>query len=273
MTKRPDSDVGPFFSPTNAHFGCHKARCVKICMEIEAEAEEVKRVPAFNVPGVILLLAGTWLTIHGLERYVLSNEAAHWLTVRFSFIPVIYQMDWSFLPLAGMPFWTPVSHAFLHGDWGHVAANSLFFIVFGTVVARRLGWLRFLVFFAIGAAAGAFGYWLGSSEPNIPMIGASGAISACLGASLRFAFHGRFGDPNSHLHRRLTLLETLTNRRTVPFLIIWLASSAIFDSGIVAQAGDAGIAWQAHLAGFVFGIVGFALFDPLGQPLRDDRFP
>ncbi|MEM9733795.1 MAG: rhomboid family intramembrane serine protease [Pseudomonadota bacterium] len=232
---------------------------------MENEEIQQRSAPAFNVPGVVLALVGAWLAIHGVERYVLTLEAAHWVTVRFSFIPIIYSMDWALLPLWGMPFWSPVSHAFLHGDWGHAGSNSLFFLIFGTVVARRLGWLRFLVFFAFGAAAGAFGYWLGQGEPTIPMIGASGAISACLGASLRFAFHGRFGSPENHLSPRLTLMGTLTNAKTLPFLLAWLATSAVFDSGIVAQAGDAGIAWQAHLGGFLFGIAAFALFDPLGR--------
>ncbi|MEL7274583.1 MAG: rhomboid family intramembrane serine protease [Pseudomonadota bacterium] len=240
---------------------------------MEEETPQQKSAPAFNVPGVVLILVAVWLAIHGLERYVLSVDGAHWLVVRFSFIPVIYNMDWALLPLAGMPFWTPVSHAFLHGDWGHVGTNSLFFLIFGTIVARRFGWVRFLLFFALGAAAGALGYWLGQGEPSIPMIGASGAISACLGASLRFAFHGRIGNPDNHLSPRLTLAQTLTSARTLPFLLIWLATSAIFDSGVVAQAGDAGIAWQAHLGGFLFGIVAFAPFDPLGrfQPAR--QFP
>ena len=87
-------------------------------------------------------------------------------------------------PLRQAP--TLLTHAFLHGSWAHLLGNLVFLWVFGDNVEDRLGHLRFLAFYLLGAAVGALAHALVTPDPRVPLIGASGAISAVLGAYVRF---------------------------------------------------------------------------------------
>src|ERR1700736_4470001 len=115
--------------------------------------------PIFNVPAAVLAIVALFVLVRGGEEFLLSNDDEIEFLWYFAFIPARY--DSSLLPSDTFPggfgadIWTFVSYAFIHGDAIHLTMNTLWFLPFGSAVARRFGTLRFFGFFIATAAAGA----------------------------------------------------------------------------------------------------------------------
>jgi membrane associated rhomboid family serine protease len=140
---------------------------------------------------------------------------------------------------------------FLHGGWGHFLGNMLFLWIFGDNVEDRLGHFRFLVFYlAAGYAATLAHYWANPGSA-IPAVGASGAISGVLGAYL-------FLHPMARI-RTLVFFGFFLQMVDIPaliylpvwFLIQFFSGVVSFGSRTAQEAG--GVAWFAHIGGFVAG--------------------
>jgi membrane associated rhomboid family serine protease len=151
------------------------------------------------------------------------------------------------------PAMTLVTSMFLHGSWGHLLGNMLYLWIFGNNIEDRLGHGRFVLFYlacGLGAAAAQI---LPDPGSRIPMIGASGAISGVLGAYMLLYPHARI----------LVLIPLgfmfLHHVRAVWLLGVWFALQII--SALAAPPGAGGVAWWAHIGGFVAGLV-------LALPLR-----
>ncbi len=228
-----------------------------------------KREPIFNVPVVVVIMIAGLVAIHATLVWLLGAENQMFVTYVMAFHPWIFGAPDSDLYLPAMRFWTPVSYALLHGDWTHLGINCAYLLAFGTPVARRFGVVRFCVLMLAGAVGGAFAHWLTNMGSDVPMIGASAAVSAAMGAAIRFALAP--GVPTAAtVHRpALSLGASLANRGILTFVVVWFALNWLFGSGVLSVLGqDAGIAWQAHIGGFLVGWLGFNLLDPIG---RDDR--
>jgi membrane associated rhomboid family serine protease len=232
------------------------------------------REPAFNLPGVVLgsllVLAG----IHAVRVFLLSPEADVEILLLFAFIPARFGPDYAGVLPGGdaADVWTFVTYSLLHGDWMHLAVNCLWLAAFGSAVAWRFGTVRFLVFSAVAAAAGAgLHLWVHSGE-LVPMIGASAAISGQMAAAIRFAF--QTGGPLGQMRGRGRaafeapadgLLDALRQPQVMIFLLVWFGLNLLFGLGAatIPGTGEAGIAWEAHVGGFLAGLIGFRLFDPI----------
>lgn len=146
---------------------------------------------------------------------------------------------------------TPLTAMFLHGGWFHVIGNMLFLWVFGDNVEDRLGSWRFAAFYFIsGYAAAAVHIFLDSSD-LVPMIGASGAISAVLGAYLLLF-------PRSMIRVLIPVILLIPALVPAPLMIgVWFALNLISGLGTLGaeSVGSGGTAWFAHLGGFLAGIV------------------
>jgi membrane associated rhomboid family serine protease len=157
------------------------------------------------------------------------------------------------------PWLTLLTSMFLHGSWFHVIGNMWFLFIFGDNVEDRMGPSRFLVFYlAAGATAGLCQYLLSPSS-RIPTVGASGAIAGVLGAY--FLLYPRA--------RVITLIflfvfPWLVEIPALIYLGIWFLmqlSSGLLNLGqLGAGASVGGIAWWAHIGGFVFGLLTVRLF-------------
>jgi membrane associated rhomboid family serine protease len=148
------------------------------------------RQPIFNVPGVVLVLLGSFLAVH-LVRWALPAEDGAWLTAVLAFIPARETGLADDLPGGDIAAVTSfVTHQFVHGDLAHLLINSAWLLAFGTPVARRTDAVRFLAFFLLAGIAGALLYLAVNGSALILVIGASGAISGLMGAAFRFLFRG-----------------------------------------------------------------------------------
>jgi membrane associated rhomboid family serine protease len=231
--------------------------------------------PVFNVPRVITAILALLIGIHALREFVLSDNENIEFLLLFAFIPVRY--DASVLAMGSMPgglgaeAWTFVTYALIHGDWIHLSVNGVWLLAFGSPIARRFGAARFLVFFVVTAAAGAIAHLFTHVGDLQPMIGASAAISGCMAAAMRFVFQRggplhllRESDADAYRVPALPLVTALRDRRILVFLIAWFAINALFAFTAAPIIGTGQVvAWQAHIGGFLAGLIAFAAFDPV----------
>ncbi len=149
--------------------------------------------------------------------------------------------------------WYPLlTHMFLHGGWVHFLSNMWTLFIFGDNVEDRMGSFRFLVFYVFGGiAAGLLQLLLGA--PNIPSIGASGAIAAVLGAYFLF-----FPRAQVITFVPVFFLPWFVNIPAVIYLGFWFISqlfSGLVSLTLPAGMSMGGIAWWAHIGGFLFGLL------------------
>ncbi|MCJ8506938.1 rhomboid family intramembrane serine protease [Rhizobium lemnae] len=231
-----------------------------------------RREPAINLPGPLLAILGLLIVLFVLDAYVLSDEMRAYFLFELAYTPLRYVF-----PLSGQGLewlWTPVTYSFLHGSIEHLAFNGLWLAAFGAPVFRRIGFKRFMVFWALSAACSAFFHAALNWGQETILIGASGVISALMGAACRFAFPasgtGMFGR-DVHLLPRQGIVGAMRNRTVLIFTILWFLGNVLIALGIPLVGGDdSAIAWDAHIGGFLFGYLLFSAFDP-GVIERHDR--
>jgi membrane associated rhomboid family serine protease len=151
-----------------------------------------------------------------------------------------------------------VSFMFLHSGFWHLLGNMWSLFIFGDNVEDRLGSVRYLAFYLLCGVASGVSHLLTNLHSNIPVIGASGAIAGVMGAY--FILHPR--------SRILTLIPIffIPYFLEIPaafFLGIWFVMQ--FVSAALSPGNTGGIAWWAHIGGFVFGIIFLKLFLVLPQ--------
>jgi membrane associated rhomboid family serine protease len=233
--------------------------------------------PIFNVPTIVMAIIGVFVLVYAGEELLLSNEEDIAFLNYFAFIPARY--DSSLLPSGSFPggvgakIWTFITYAFIHGGIVHLAVNSIWFLPFGSAVARRFGILRFTGFFAATAAAGALAHLVTHRGESIWMIGASAAVSGVMAGAIRFAFQRggpifRSEDSAAYLVPAAPLSVALRDPRILVFLLAWFGLNLLFGTASIGlPGGEQSIAWQAHIGGFVAGLLLFSLFDPVpAQP-------
>ena len=156
---------------------------------------------------------------------------------------------------------------FLHGGWAHIGGNMLFLWIFGDNVEDRLGHVRFLIFYLLCGYFASYAHAFANPHSPMPAVGASGAIAGVLGAYL-FLF------PRAHV-LTLVALGFYVNTVAVPVIVylpIWFLLQLISGVASIArtsaetQAG--GVAFWAHIGGFVAGPLIFLLLGGRRAPKR-----
>jgi membrane associated rhomboid family serine protease len=233
--------------------------------------------PIFNVPGIVLAIIGTCALVWAGETYLLTDEESVSFVYCFGFVPARYDgppLPASLCPRGtGAEIWSFVTYAFLHGSFTHLATNSFLLLLVGTPVARRFGTLRVLGFFAATAAGGALATLVLHWDEQIPMVGASATFYGFTAGAFRFVFQPggpvarfRHDDPSAYFVPAAPLLSALRNFRVVVLVAVWLGLN-VLDAMIENGASDAvRVSWEAHVGGFLTGLLLFPLFDPV--PLR-----
>ena len=174
----------------------------------------------------------------------------------------VFLQIYGIVPGAFIPS-TLLTGMFLHGGWSHVIGNMWYLWIFGDNVEDRLGHGRFLVFYLLCGFAAAFGQIVMDPDSTLPMIGASGAIAGVMGAYFVLYPHSRV----------LTLIPLIIFWEIIELPAIMLLGfwflMQLFSAGaiaVTASTGGGGVAFMAHVAGFVIGMISVFAFRRRQRP-------
>lgn len=150
----------------------------------------------------------------------------------------------------GEDYYTLFTSMFLHGGWMHLIGNMMFLWVFSDNIEQIIGNFHFLVFYLLGGLAAHAAHIFFNVNSTVPTVGASGAISAILGAYLMMF-------PGSKIKILVLFLFSSFRIPALLFLGIWIVQQLV--SGVAAigptTTESEGVAWWAHIGGFAFGVI------------------
>ena len=219
-------------------------------------------IPSSSFPAVTvgLIVINTLIFLYqtnlgaGEERFVLH----------YGFVPLVYghasHVDsWNLSARFGPMF----SSMFLHGGWLHLIGNMWTLWIFGDNVEDRLGKGRFLLYYLVSGLAAVYLHYLTEPTSGLPVIGASGAIAGIMGAYFVLYPHSRV----------LTLIPLIIFWEIIELPAIFLLGfwflMQLFSAGAIAATAHSqsgGVAFMAHVAGFVAGLIGVFVFRKRRRP-------
>ena len=169
-----------------------------------------------------------------------------------------FVLRWAAVPAqisSGHHWITILTAMFMHGSWMHIIGNMVFLWAFGPEIEDAMGPVRYLLFYLIGGGAAMLAQVLADPHSTVPNLGASGAIAAVMGAFL-VTF------PRDRIKAVLFLFVFFRVTFIPAFLLIgfWFLIQ-LFSVGAVAQVQTGGVAYLAHVGGFIFGAVTARLFE------------
>ncbi len=186
-----------------------------------------------------------------LYEFMQGSGAAR-VVMQFGLIPYELVHGVELTPQAAFPTsLTIFTSMFLHGGWMHLGGNMLYLWIFGNNIEDRLGPVRFLIFYLLSGVFAVFLFVATGPETQAPLVGASGAVSGVLGAYvvhyprarvLTVIFFGWFV--------RLIWIPAFV------VLGIWFVMQLLFALPTIGAATSGGVAYGAHVGGFLFGMAG-----------------
>jgi membrane associated rhomboid family serine protease len=231
--------------------------------------------PIFNVPKGVLTASAVMIAVQ-IALGFLPEDAALYIVRLLAFIPARYSGAAAELPGGYAACITSfVTYMIVHAGWAHLLVNLAWMVAFGSGVERRIGETRFFAFSILCGIAGALTHLALHFGDLAPVVGASAAISGQMAAALRVVFGerrrgegGRFDFARSTLP---SLTESLTDPRMILIIAIWAGLNLVFGLGAVTMGGVEGeIAWEAHVGGFLFGLLFYGFFDRVGA-VREEK--
>jgi membrane associated rhomboid family serine protease len=228
-------------------------------------------VRSHSFPAINWALIGANLAVF-LYEAALSPTRFNQLIAQYGLVPARLHLtdpQWVFThPFALVTLFTSM---FLHGGWFHVISNMWFLYIFGDNVEDRMGSLRYLAFYLASGLVAALAQTLVLPNSQLPTIGASGAIAGVLGAYLLMYPKGRV--------LTLVLIFILPWFVEIPaifYLGFWFLSQLFSGISILSLSSTAnmgGVAWWAHIGGFVFGMIFYRFFTHRYHPSFPRRYP
>jgi membrane associated rhomboid family serine protease len=193
-----------------------------------------RRTRRFALVTALIIVVNVWVFLRELE----GGDA---FVARWAVIPAA---------VAGGHAWITVLTAmFMHGSWLHILGNMVFLWAFGPGIEDAMGRLRYLAFYLIGGIVAMLAQVAGSPTTTVPCHGASGAIAAVMGAFIVIF-------PRDRIRSLLIIViyVTVTYIPAVLLIGVWFLIQ-LLDAGAVAKVQTGGVAYLAHVGGFLFGVV------------------
>jgi len=160
--------------------------------------------------------------------------------------------QWSVIPaeiVSGHHWITILTAMFMHGSWSHIIGNMVFLWAFSPEIEDAMGRGRYLIFYLVGGLVAMLAQVVADPHSTVPNLGASGAIAAVMGAFL-------VTYPRDQI-RTLLFIFVFARIRFIPAALLiglWFVIQ-LFHAGVVAQVQTGGVAYLAHVGGFIFGAV------------------
>ena len=230
--------------------------------------------PIFNVPRSVIWASGLMAAVQ-FVRKLLPDELSLTVLLALAFIPARYSGAAPELPGGYLTAVTSfVTYMIVHGGWLHLLVNVAWMLTFGSAMARRIGDRKFFYFSILCGIAGALTHLAFHFGDMAPVVGASAAISGQMAGALRFIFSAKRRPGEMALDfvdaPLWSLGRTLSDYRILIFLVFWVALNVYFGlSSVWVGDAEGGIAWEAHIGGFLCGLLTFGFFDraPAAEPL------
>ena len=192
---------------------------------------------------------------------ILANAAIFWFELRIGEAALQnFIFTWGLVPAqflsAPQEAWLTIfTSMFLHGGWFHLLSNMWVLYIFGDNIEDRMGAAPYLFFYLLSGAAAALLQTFIAQDSSVPMIGASGAIAGVLGAYL-------ISYPGARIASLVPILFifTIVDVPAVIFLIFWFISQLYSGLFAIQGGSSSGIAWWAHIGGFIFGLIMVSFF-------------
>jgi membrane associated rhomboid family serine protease len=174
--------------------------------------------------------------------------------------------QWSAIPAqitSGHHWITILTAMFMHGSWSHIIGNMIFLWAFAPEIEDAMGPVRYLIFYLAGGIVAMLAQVAASPHSTVPNLGASGAIAAVMGAFI-------VTYPSDRIKSVLFIFIffKVTYIPAVLLIGFWFLTQ-LFHAGVVAQSQTGGVAYLAHVGGFIFGAVFGRLFERSGQVVSD----
>ena len=206
--------------------------------------------PLVTVSLVVLNVLAFFLELSQPSSGALQSFIQAW-----GVVPREYALARDIPPTIPLPFWsTLITSMFLHGGWLHLGGNMLYLWIFGDNLEKTMGHARFLVFYLVCGVAAGLAHIFFSGASNVPTVGASGAISGVLGGYLVLFPRNRV---------RVLTRAGIVAMPAIVVLGFWIVIQLISGIGSLAvRTETGGVAYVAHIGGFVAGLVLVRLMSP-----------
>jgi len=220
-------------------------------------------IPSSTYPYVTVALLSVNIAVF-LYQITLGLDGVELFIYKTAAIPLEITSRTDIGPSSLVPLpYTLLTAMFVHGGLIHIVGNMLFLWIFGDNVEDRFGHVLFLLFYLASGVAASMGHILLDPESTMPMVGASGAIAGVLGAYFLLF-------PRAQVNT-LVILPLFISMARVPailFLGFWFLFQ-IINSGVSSTEG--GVAWFAHIGGFVAGILAALVYKAFAAAFQRSR--
>lgn len=220
----------------------------------------VKPPPAFNVPAIVAVVIAVLVVIH-VGLWLLGQDWQVWSLYALALIPARFTSP-GFPMIPGSEYWSLATYMLLHGNWTHLVFNCIWLLIFGTPVARYMGNGRFLLIALFSGIVGGICSLMLHWGQDLVVVGASGGVMGLMGSAIPLMYGGRLSDGR---WRPASFGELVSNRRALVFTAVVLGITLF--SGGTGWTGNSflpegAIAWEAHVGGFIAGILAFYVLAP-----------
>jgi membrane associated rhomboid family serine protease len=224
--------------------------------------------PTSTRPYVTIGILISCVLVYVWQHLLLSNVGAQQAAYAFGLVPAVLTGREMLPPeMQIIPAWASiVTSMFMHGGFWHLAGNMLYLWIFGNNIEDSMGHLRFLLFYLLCGVAAVFAQVLPNPGSVIPMVGASGAISGVLGAYMLLFPRARvlLGLPLG------LLIVQLGRFPAIWVLAAWFVMQLVLGGlSAIQSTGESqgGVAFSAHIGGFIAGLALVAFFKRRNVPL------
>lgn len=223
----------------------------------------IPRPPAVTY-GLILVNAAVFL-----YQSILSPDASYIFSVEHALVPRRYfDPVWAiYYGLSPDNYWPFITGIFMHGGWLHIILNMWTLYIFGSSLEGRIGRIPFLIFYLLCGVAASFAHAWFNSDSVVPALGASGAIAGVTGA-----YAVTFPRAKILILIPIVIIPLFFHIPALAFALIWFGLQFLQGAiDLVSSSMGGGIAWWAHIGGFIAGVALIPLFRFGPDQTRDVR--
>jgi membrane associated rhomboid family serine protease len=218
-------------------------------------------IPTRHFPIVTIVLIAANVAVY-VYQLTLTGYQYQAMIFKWGFIPIEYTKSVQVYEELAVPYGvTAFTSMFVHGGFMHLAGNMLYLWIFGNNIEDYLGKVKFIIFYLVSGAAALGLFTLTSPHSQVPLVGASGAIAGVLGAYVALY-------PRARVLALVFLGFFIQTVRVPAFILLgfWFVLQILYGlPSLLADSQGGGVAWFAHVGGFVFGYLLFKLTGKKGE--------